>query len=126
VSACPLSQQVDANRQTAHQLTFFGGLNLGRKVLQQALDVGGFAVDLNAEVFAKATTGCSQTPDLLDAQTQAAPGKTIGLGLGHDDDQFVVAQQIAMGVDQVFIGGGLDDGTLVVELEDGELAHAGR
>ena len=50
------------------------------------------------------------------------PRKTVGLQLRHHDDQFVVLEQMAIGVDHGLIGRGFDHAGLVVELEERQLA----
>ena len=110
-----------AGRARGAGLIPLGLLDACRMIAQQTSDVGCAAVDGDFEVFAKATARLSQVPHLVDAQTQAAR-KTIWLHLAHDDDELVVFQGVAIGVDGGFVGGGFDDARFVVEFEDGQFA----
>jgi hypothetical protein len=62
----------------------------------------------NAGICRSGSGPLLQVPDLVDRQLQAAR-ETVRLQLAHDDDQFVVLEQVAVGVDQRLVGAGVDD-----------------
>ena len=70
-------------------------------------DVGRLAVDGHAQELAEAAARRRQVPDLVDVQAKAAR-EAVRLQPRHHDDQFVVLEQVAVGVDHGLVRGGLD------------------
>ena len=109
--------QQQAHAQALRQVAMFGGDAARRVVAQHLGHRRHAAVDFDAQVLAEAAPRSGQIPHGLHRQAQPAR-EAVGLHLALHDDQFVVLEQILVGVEQIFVRHRFDRLALVVELED--------
>jgi hypothetical protein len=82
---------------------------------------GALPLTATLQVLAEAAARGGQVPHLVHGELQSAR-ETVGLQLAHDDDEFVILQQVAVGVDQRLVSPCVNAAGLVVQLEQRQLA----